>query len=113
MGNKCCCCSKNKIYIDKLIDDFTENNDSNNLLYQDNSDLPTNCSLEDFKKCSVIGKGSFGKVYLVQNKQNLKYYAMKELNKEYIKNKNQFENTKSERIILEKVNHPFIVKLIS
>ena len=35
----------------------------------------------NFKKIKLIGQGSFGDVYLVQFSQNLKYYAMKVLNK--------------------------------
>lgn len=36
----------------------------------------------DFIICKVIGRGSFGKVYLVQRKANGAYYAMKTLKKE-------------------------------
>jgi len=40
--------------------------------------------LKDFKICSVIGRGSFGKVFLVQKIQDGKVYAMKSLRKDVI-----------------------------
>lgn len=59
----------------------------------------------------VIGTGSYGKVLLVKKKTNDKLYAMKVLKKRYIKQKKQVKNTWTERKILERINHPFIVKL--
>jgi len=52
-------------------------------------------SKEDFNIIGVIGRGSFGKVYLVQMKNNLKYYAMKVLRKKMILERNQILHTKS------------------
>lgn len=69
-------------------------------------------SLHDFRIIKTLGKGSFGKVVLVQHKELKTYYAMKILLKEQLKQTNQILHTKSEREILEKINHPFIIKLI-
>lgn len=68
-------------------------------------------SVEDFKIIKVIGRGSFGKVYLVQKKGSENFLAMKTLKKDMVLRKNQAEHTKVERIILEHVDSPFIVKL--
>lgn len=68
-------------------------------------------SLEAFDIMKVIGKGSFGKVFLVREKSSKIIYAMKVLKKEYVIRKNQVEHTKTERNVLGKVNHPFIVGL--
>lgn len=46
-------------------------------------------NLEAFHIIRVIGKGSFGKVFLVREKSSSKLYAMKVLKKEYIIRKNQ------------------------
>lgn len=55
-------------------------------------------SKHDFNLLSVIGQGSYGKVYLVQEKgKEDELYAMKELKKEVLKKKNQIEHTKTER----------------
>ena len=67
--------------------------------------------IEDFIKIKALGKGSFGKVLLVKNKYTEKYYAMKILNKEFLKKEKQITHTITEREILEKINHPFIISL--
>ena len=41
----------------------------------------TSINLIDFEIISLIGKGSFSKVYLVQKKDTKEYFAMKELKK--------------------------------
>lgn len=59
----------------------------------------------------VLGKGSYGKVSLVKHNKDGKVYAMKMLRKEHIVKRNQVDHTKTERNVLEAVNHPFIVTL--
>jgi tRNA A-37 threonylcarbamoyl transferase component Bud32 len=68
-------------------------------------------SLEDFELVRVIGKGSFGKVTLVRKKSDSRLYAMKVLAKQNIIKRKQVEHTRTERNVLGKLNHPFIVKL--
>mmetsp|Transcript_23298 Transcript_23298/g.39481 ORF Transcript_23298/g.39481 Transcript_23298/m.39481 type:complete len:591 (-) Transcript_23298:283-2055(-) len=68
-------------------------------------------SLEAFHIIRVVGKGSFGKVFLVREKETSTLYAMKVLKKEYIIRKNQVEHTKTERSVLGYVSHPYIVGL--
>ncbi len=43
--------------------------------------------LNDFKVIKVIDKGSFGKVFLVVNKNSGQLYAMKRINKDILINK--------------------------
>ena len=68
-------------------------------------------NLDDFELVRVIGKGSFGKVTLVRKKSDAKLYAMKVLAKQNIIKRKQVEHTRTERNVLGKLNHPFIVKL--
>jgi RAC serine/threonine-protein kinase len=68
-------------------------------------------NLEAFDIIKVVGKGSFGKVFLVREKASSTLYAMKVLKKDYIIRKNQVEHTKTERNVLGYVHHPFIVGL--
>jgi serine/threonine protein kinase len=71
-------------------------------------------AVDDFELLRVIGKGSFGKVFLVRKKDGPDahaIYALKALRKEVLLRRNQIEHTRSERAILEAVNHPFIVTL--
>ncbi|TDH71201.1 hypothetical protein CCR75_007296 [Bremia lactucae] len=98
-------------------------------------------SIDDFDLLRVVGRGAFGKVMLVRRKvpqkgtqllsprfmmamgmtahqiagasgKDLgKVYAMKVIRKAAVFAKNQVEHTKTERRILQGVDHPFMVKL--
>jgi serum/glucocorticoid-regulated kinase 1/serum/glucocorticoid-regulated kinase 2 len=68
-------------------------------------------SLDDFKIDKVLGKGSFGKVFLVTKKDTGQTYAMKSLRKDMIERRNQRVHTTTERAILAEVQNPFIVQL--
>lgn len=59
----------------------------------------------------LIGEGAFGKVMLVKNQLNDGIYAMKVISKKLLKKKNHISYMKSERAILTKANHPFVVAL--
>ncbi|XP_062089252.1 serine/threonine-protein kinase AtPK2/AtPK19-like [Humulus lupulus] len=67
--------------------------------------------LEDFEILKVVGQGSFGKVYQVRKSGTCEVYAMKVIRKDKTLEKNHVEYMKTERDILTKVNHPFIVQL--
>ena len=56
--------------------------------------------LNDFLIRSVIGKGSFGKVFLVEKKDTGKVFAMKSLRKDVILEYDQIESTLLEKEIL-------------
>ena len=66
-------------------------------------------SEKDFTKIKLIGKGSYGNVYLVRYNKNNSMYAMKVYKKSDLREKNQENNTKSERNLMTKINFPFIV----
>jgi len=68
-------------------------------------------TVADFDLLHVIGKGSFGKVLQVRKKDNGKIYAMKVLNKKNILENNELEHTRTEKEILQKLIHPFLVNL--
>ena len=59
----------------------------------------------------ILGKGSFGEVYLVQKITTKENFAMKVLRKEKIIRQNLLQYVMTERNVLTKCNHPFIVKL--
>lgn len=71
----------------------------------------TGVGLEDFEVLRVVGQGAFGKVYQVRKRGTSDIYAMKVMRKDKIMEKNQVDYMKSERDILTKVDHPFIVQL--
>lgn len=59
----------------------------------------------------MVGKGTFGKVYLVEQKGSNKLFAMKCIRKDIIIDNEQFENIKLEKDILFNIDHPFIVNM--
>ena len=60
---------------------------------------------------ALLGKGSFGEVYLVEKKSNGVLYAMKVLSKDKIMGQNIVKYAMTERNVLSFTNHSFIVKL--
>lgn len=75
--------------------------------------FPTNSNtkMEDFQILKLIGKGGYGKVYLVKKKSTGEVFAMKALKKEFLVKTRNVEYTKTERDILTKIRYPFIVSL--
>ena len=93
------------------ISDFS-NSIEDNALHRDNSIATiSNLSKNAFVTIKLLGKGSFGKVMLVRHKESGKVYAMKILDKQLIQKKREQTHTKTERSILAKITHPFIVGL--
>ncbi|WWC62130.1 uncharacterized protein I303_104721 [Kwoniella dejecticola CBS 10117] len=68
-------------------------------------------ALSDFYIERTLGTGSFGRVHLVRSKHNGRFYAVKVLNKEKVIKMKQVEHTNSEREMLVRVRHPFLVNL--
>ena len=59
----------------------------------------------------MFGRGTFGKVYLVQNQLNNKTYAMKSIRKDVILEHDSLESLKVEKLILLQVKHPFVISM--
>ena len=64
---------------------------------------------DDFELISIIGRGTFGKVYLVRTKNSDKYYAMKCIRKDVVIKHESIDSLQVEKLILNQVNHPFII----
>ena len=71
-----------------------------------------NVGLDDFKIIRVIGRGSYGKVCLVQYKQTNDLYTLKSLKKDVLLDEDQIESTLLEKNILQSLNHPFLVGMV-
>ena len=65
-----------------------------------------------FDFLSVIGKGGFGKVWKVRNKKNFQEFAMKEMSKAMVIEKNCVSSILYERDLLSNFQHPFIINMI-
>ena len=68
----------------------------------------TDSSMNDFNIEKVLGKGSFGSVYLVRRKEDNKIYALKSVILEKL-NKKEQQNSVNEVRILASVNHPNVI----
>lgn len=68
-------------------------------------------SAQSFQHIKLLGKGDVGRVYLVQEKQGKRLYAMKVLSKAEMVKRNKIKRVLAEQAILVSSNHPFIVPL--
>lgn len=68
--------------------------------------------IDDFQIISVVGRGSFGKVCLVEYKNTGELYAMKSIQKDVLIDSEQIDNTLLEKKILESIKHPFLCSLV-
>jgi len=64
---------------------------------------------EDFKILMVIGRGTFGKVFLAELAQNKQLYAIKSIRKDILIQYDQVDNTLLEKDIMFECDHPFLV----
>ena len=65
--------------------------------------------LEDFQIIRMVGKGTFGKVFMVQHVKNKQMFAMKCIRKDVVLENENIDSLKLEKEILYNVTHPFIV----
>ena len=69
-------------------------------------------TLKDFNIVKLVGKGSFGKVFLVTTKNSTDFYAMKALKKDVVLQDDDVECTMFERDVCKLGNrNPFLTKL--
>ena len=73
-----------------------------------NNLLKSSTTLEDFTIEKVIGKGSFGSVFLVKRKLDQKLYALKSVFLEKLDKKEQ-ENSVNEVRLLASISHPNVI----
>ncbi|KAG1140107.1 hypothetical protein G6F37_009998 [Rhizopus arrhizus] len=71
----------------------------------------TPITFDSFELLRVIGRGSFGKVYVVRKKDTNRIYAMKVLRKSRIISRSEVTHTMAEKTVLARVRNPFIVPL--
>jgi serine/threonine protein kinase len=105
------------IYKDNLISERFQLSDENIAqlcnIYNQDLEFPADCNvgIESFKILELLGKGSFGEVYLAELLSNKKKYAIKVLNKSKILSQNIVRYVVTERNVLSNIKHPYIVRL--
>ncbi|KAG1906670.1 kinase-like domain-containing protein [Suillus fuscotomentosus] len=68
-------------------------------------------TIDEFELITVIGKGSFGKVMQVRKRDTMRIYALKTIRKAHIVDRKEITHTLAERLVLARVENPFIVPL--
>ncbi|KAM5158832.1 serine/threonine-protein kinase 32B isoform 2-T2 [Callospermophilus lateralis] len=68
-------------------------------------------SFDHFQILRAIGKGSFGKVCIVQKRDTKKMYAMKYMNKQKCIERDEVRNVFRELQVMQGLEHPFLVNL--
>lgn len=71
------------------------------------------CCKDDFIIDKVIGTGSFGRVFIARHKDTEAVCAVKSLSKAQIIKNGQVSHVHSERDVLSKIDHPFVVRMLS
>jgi len=73
--------------------------------------LRTDIDLKELRLVGTLGKGSFGHVQLMTDKQGAATYALKTVSKAQIVNLGQQEHIMSEKRVMAQLNHPFLIRL--
>ncbi|SYZ62538.1 serine/threonine-protein_kinase (plasmid) [Leishmania braziliensis MHOM/BR/75/M2904] len=68
-------------------------------------------SLQDYELIAFLGSGTFAEVTLARNKVTKEYFAVKKISKQRVKEEGCVERTFTERQLLAKLHHPFLVRL--
>ena len=80
-------------------------------IYHEEKKVDKKVDISDFNVLKLIGKGAYGKVFLVEHKETNIFYAMKQINKNQITNERWKRHAQTERMILGKIKHPNILSL--
>ncbi|UJR25639.1 hypothetical protein I4U23_006990 [Adineta vaga] len=71
----------------------------------------TRFTLQSFDTIRTVGTGTFGRVHVVYHRETDTYYALKTMSIKRIIESKQVEHVQSEKNILSKISHPFLIRL--
>ena len=101
----------NKISDNEIETDKVENKKKVGTIFSTHKTVK-NVGVDDFKIVKVIGRGSYGKVCLVEFTQTKELFAMKSLKKNVLLDEDQVESTLLEKNILQSLDYPFLVGMV-
>ncbi|KAJ1907782.1 Serine/threonine kinase [Tieghemiomyces parasiticus] len=82
-----------------------------NVVVKEKVDFSEEVNLRHFNLLRSVGRGSFGKVRIVERRDTKKLYALKYISKAECIRMEALTNVFRERDILEDVDHPFVCNL--
>ena len=85
---------------------------NNNFMDNNQSKIILRPTKSMFEFLYVVGRGGFGKVWMVKYKKTNEKYALKEMSKVKIIDRKSEKSIKNEREFLSQLHHPFIVNMI-
>ncbi|XP_038993146.1 3-phosphoinositide-dependent protein kinase 1-like isoform X3 [Hibiscus syriacus] len=95
-------------------DDNSKDNSSNNVQRSKSFAFRApqeNFSIQDFELGKIYGVGSYSKVVRAKKKDTGMVYALKIMDKKFITKENKTTYVKLERIVLDQLDHPGVVRL--
>lgn len=100
---------RNMVYTDLWTDDL----DHFNNWYKHLSKVFLQCDFHSkFTTIKMIGKGSFARVYLVENKETKERFAVKAFSKEYLLSQPKGKASLINEIeVMQQLDHPYVMKL--
>ncbi|KAL0403582.1 UNVERIFIED_CONTAM: 3-phosphoinositide-dependent protein kinase [Sesamum radiatum] len=95
---------------------FIDNNSNSSFHHQKSKSFAfrapqQNFSIQDFELGKIYGVGSYSKVVRAKKKDTGVVYAMKIMDKKFITKENKTAYVKLERIVLDQLDHPGVVRL--
>ena len=72
-----------------------------------------NSGLNNYKIIKIIGRGEYGKIFLVKNNNNKQYYAMKSLKKDFLVNKNEINANLINKKLLQNLDYIFLIGCVA
>ncbi|XP_038601275.1 serine/threonine-protein kinase 32B [Tachyglossus aculeatus] len=91
----------------RLVHNMGVNHSHRPPVFDENEDV----NFDHFQILRAIGKGSFGKVCIVQKRDTKKMYAMKYMSKQKCIERDEVRNVFRELQIMQGLEHPFLVNL--
>jgi serine/threonine protein kinase len=86
---------------------------SNKQKTKENPQSQKKSQLTDYKVIKNIGEGAFGEVFLVKHVPTEKTFALKSIDKIFLAKQKKEHHVFQEKLILQSLNYPYVVKLFS
>ena len=72
-----------------------------------------NATLENFKIVKIIGRGEYGKIFLVRFNDTNQYYAMKSIQKDFFEEQKENNSLSKNKLIIQNLNFEFLIGCVA